>query len=65
MIRLSAQKEGWKLAKITVKEMFPEETQEERIFQLECHVSMLSDMIVQLIKELKEEGIVVSDKLKA
>lgn len=40
-----------------------QKNQEERIFDLECQVSMLSDYILQLVGELGEQGIFVSDKL--
>ncbi|WP_180827332.1 hypothetical protein [Bacillus sp. UMB0728] len=46
-----------------MKPFMPEETNEDRIFQLECQVTMLTDLIVQLIGELKDKGIHVSDKL--
>jgi predicted nuclease with TOPRIM domain len=36
---------------------------EERIFDLECEVSMLTEFINQLTGELKEQGINISNKL--
>jgi hypothetical protein len=42
----------------------PEETNEDKIYQLECQMSMLTDLVIQLISELKENGINISDKLK-
>jgi transcription antitermination factor NusG len=40
-----------------------EKTSGERIFDLECQVSMLQEFIIQLTTELKGLGISVSDKL--
>jgi hypothetical protein len=40
-----------------------EKSQEERIFDLECQISMLTDLVIQLIGELKREGLNISDKL--
>lgn len=41
-----------------------EETLEDRLFQLECEVSMQRDLIIQLIQELNKQGISVSTKIK-
>lgn len=41
-----------------------QETNEDRIFQLECQVSMLTDYIIQIVDELNKAGIKVSNKLK-
>jgi hypothetical protein len=40
-----------------------EKTDKERIFQLECEVSMLTQFVIQLIGELNTNGISLSDKL--
>lgn len=42
----------------------PEKTPEQRIFELECHVSMLSDFVFQLVGELRKQGLSISDTLK-
>jgi hypothetical protein len=41
-----------------------EKSQEERIFELECHVSLLSEFVEQLVGELNTKGVDVSKKLK-
>jgi hypothetical protein len=41
----------------------PEETLEERVFQLECQTSMQHDLILHLIDELHKAGITISTKL--
>lgn len=41
-----------------------EKSEQERIFDLECQVSMLTELVVQLIGELNDSGISVSNKLK-
>lgn len=38
-------------------------SQEQRIFELECQVSMLHEFVVQLVGELKKNGLSISDKL--
>ncbi|WP_409971775.1 hypothetical protein [Bacillus sp. Bva_UNVM-123] len=36
---------------------------EDKVFQLECQVSMLTDYVIQIVEELNEQGINVSKKL--
>lgn len=37
---------------------------EERIFQLECHISMLESYVIQIVNELNKQGLKISDTLK-
>ncbi|MNP85690.1 hypothetical protein D3C76_1855410 [compost metagenome] len=41
-----------------------EKTLEEQVFELGCQVSMLEELVIQLIGELKSNGIQVSDTIR-
>lgn len=56
-------KEEMKMKFYAQVDKIKEKTQDERIFDLECQVSLLSELIIQLITEIKQEGLNVSEKL--